>query len=166
MQVAAPTIAARMKEDPGAVWRKLWGANAENNLTEIRMAATLPRPLNRPPQMRGEYRGRNIEVSGSVMRATMLFPTSFAPLPKARTNNTPSPRSAVTDIGGPHLSCSVGTLFTTIGCQKPWDDICRVILLPLERGGGPLHISYDQRSDERERSESNSAKTLRIRLRI
>src|SRR5439155_747198 len=37
-----------MKEDSGAVWRKLWGANAENNLTEIRMAATLPRPLNRP----------------------------------------------------------------------------------------------------------------------
>jgi len=32
-----------MKEDPGVVWRKLWGANAENNLTEIRMAATLPR---------------------------------------------------------------------------------------------------------------------------
>src|SRR2546425_2051060 len=91
-----------MKEDPGAVWRKLWGVNAENNLTEITMAATLPKPLNKPPQTRGEYRSRNVDVSGSVMRATMLFPTSFAPLPKARTNNTPSPRSAVRDISGPH----------------------------------------------------------------
>src|SRR5437773_12375704 len=68
----------------------------------MRMAATLPRPLNMPPQTSGEYRGRNVDVSGSVMRATMLFPTSFAPLPKARTNNTPSPRSAVRDISGAH----------------------------------------------------------------
>src|SRR5437667_12794241 len=92
IQVAAPTIAARMKEDPGAVWRKLGGANAENNLIEIRMAATLPRPLNRPPQMRGEYRGRNVDVSGSGMRATMICRTSFALLSKARTNDAPTPR--------------------------------------------------------------------------
>ena len=105
-----------MKEDPGVVWRKLWGAKAENNLTEIRMAATLPRPLNRPPQMRGEYRGRNVDVSGSVMRATMLFPTSFAPLPKARMNNTPSPRSAVRDISGTH-----STLFRRNTSRDYWE---------------------------------------------
>src|SRR5207244_12347456 len=105
-----------MKEDPGAVWRKLWGANAENNLTEIRMAATLPRPLNRPPQMRGEYRGRNVDVSGSVIRATMLFPTSFAPLPKASMNNTPSPRSAVRDISGAH-----STLFRRNTSRNYWE---------------------------------------------
>src|SRR2546426_3837559 len=102
IQVAAPTSAASMNEDPGVVWRKLWGAKAESSLIEMIMAERLPRPVNRPPQTRGEYRGRKVDVSGSVMRATMLFPTSLAPLPKARTNNTTSPRSAVTDISGPH----------------------------------------------------------------
>src|SRR5882762_11299860 len=144
-----------MNEDPGVVWRKLWGAKAESSLTEMSMAERLPRPVNRPPQTSGEYRGRKVDVSGSVMRATMLFPTSLAPLPKARMNNTPSPRSAVTDIGGAHIPCSAGTLSTTISWQKHWDDICRVILLLLEPGGGPLLSSYDQRSAEREPSESN-----------
>src|SRR5882762_6668565 len=105
-----------MNEDPGVVWRKLWGAKAENSLIEMIMAERLPRPVNRPPQTRGEYRGRKVDVSGSVMRATMLFPTSLALT----------------------LPCSAGTRSTTIGCQKHWDNICRVILLLVERGGGPL----------------------------
>src|SRR5207245_11246971 len=56
------------------------------------------------------------------MRATMLFPTSFAPLPKARMNNTPTPRSAVRDIGGAH-----STLFR----RNTFEESCQ--LEPPER---------------------------------
>src|SRR5213594_2883399 len=100
-----------MKDEPGVVWRKLWGVNAENSLTEMIMAERLPRPVNRPPQTRGAYRGRKVDVSGSVMSATMLFPTSLAPLPKARMNKTPSPRSAVTDISLPHTLLRRNTFY-------------------------------------------------------
>src|SRR5881628_3765294 len=67
-----------MKETPGVVWKKLWGVNAENNLTEIMIAKILPSPLNKPPQIRGEYLGLKAAVSGSIMRAVTLLPTSFA----------------------------------------------------------------------------------------
>ncbi|TMI29143.1 hypothetical protein E6H27_08750 [Candidatus Bathyarchaeota archaeon] len=84
-----------MKETPGVVWKKLWGVNAENNLTEIMIAKILPSPLNKPPQIRGEYLGLKAAVSGSIMRAVTLLPTSFAPFPKARANSTASPISTL-----------------------------------------------------------------------
>src|SRR5438552_16799968 len=84
-----------MKEMPGVVWKKLWGVNAENNLTEIMIAKILPRPLNKPPQIRGEYLGLKAAVSGSIMRAVTLLPTSFAPFPKAKANSTTSPISTL-----------------------------------------------------------------------
>src|SRR5437016_1411431 len=150
-----------MKEDPGAVWRKLWGVNAENSLTEMTMAATLPSPLNMPPQTSGEYyaensltemtmaatlpsplnmppqtsgeyRGRKVAVSGSVIRAIMLFPTSFAPLPKARTNKTASPMSAVTDISLHQTTLFRRNTFHCSESRKREGDICRLILLPLQ----------------------------------
>src|SRR3989442_13964215 len=112
------------------------------------MAATLPKPLNKPPQTRGEYRGRNVDVSGSVMRATMLFPTSFAPLPKARTNNTPSPRSAVRDISGAHYALFRRTRSTITVSQRLCDDICRGILSVVLHKAGTLLSSHVKRPDE------------------
>src|SRR5207249_11763913 len=84
-----------MKETPGVVWKKLWGVNAENNLTEIMIAKILPSPLNNPHQIMGEYVGLKAAVSGSIMRAVTLLPTSFAPFPKARANSTASPISTL-----------------------------------------------------------------------
>src|SRR5206468_10982459 len=68
-----------MKETPGVDWKKLWGVNAENNLTEIMIAKILPRSLNKPPQMRGEYLGLWAVVFGLMMRVVILLHTLFAP---------------------------------------------------------------------------------------
>src|SRR2546427_9954324 len=112
---AAPTRAASMKENPGVVWKKLWGVNAENSLTEIMIAKILPRPLNKPPQMRGEYLGLKAAVSGSIMRAVTLLPTSFAPFPKAKANSTASPISTVNNKRRTHPRPRTYRRFLLIG---------------------------------------------------
>lgn len=52
IHTVAPTIAAKMKEYPGVVWRRLCGVKTANSLPEIRIADKLPKPLKRPPQNR------------------------------------------------------------------------------------------------------------------
>ena len=68
--------------------------NTVNNLPEIRIAETLPRPLKTPPQSRG--RRPSLGPPGPVldMSEATLLPTSFAPFAKARTNRAVSPTSS------------------------------------------------------------------------
>src|SRR5436853_3598707 len=75
----------------------------------------------------------------------MLFPTSFAPLPKASMNNTPSPRSAVRDISGAHSTLFRRNTSGTIGRQKRPGDICGVILSLVQHGADPysIHVAND-----------------------
>src|SRR5438128_3525110 len=123
-----------MKEMPGVVWKKLWGVNAENNLTEIMIAKILPRPLNKPPQMRGEYLGLKAAVSGSIMRAVTLLPTSFAPFPKAKANNTTSPISTLNNKRRTHPRPRIDRRFLrNAGSRgRVLDNICRVVPAPPE----------------------------------
>ncbi len=69
--------------------------NTVNSLPEIRMAETLPSPLNTPPQSRG--RRLSLGPPGPVLdisEATLL-PTSFAPFAKAKTKRTVRPTSSI-----------------------------------------------------------------------
>jgi hypothetical protein len=93
IQIMAPTRANRMNEDSAVVRRMLCGVKTEKSLPDMRIADTLPSPVKMPPHRRGPRRRGLPWGLGSISDAT-LFPTSFAPLAKARTKRAARPSTS------------------------------------------------------------------------
>ncbi len=94
---AAPASAANTKIDPGVLCKSFCGVKTEKSLPEMRIAATLPAPVKKPPQTSGLRPMRLPEGPGTSSETT-LFPASLAPFAKAKANSPMSPSSSIDNI--------------------------------------------------------------------